>query len=61
MDGSLVFGRNTMDYTIKNTLNRSIGPTSKTVFDSGGFDYDQIGAQPVGRPQDRCSARSPRR
>jgi len=42
MDGSLVFGRNTMDYTIRNTLNRSIGPGSKTVFDSGGFDYDQL-------------------
>jgi iron complex outermembrane receptor protein len=27
---------------IENTLNRSIGPTSKTEFDAGGFSYDQL-------------------
>ena len=42
MDTSLVYGKNTMDFTIENTLNRSIGPSSKTVFDAGGFDYDQL-------------------
>ncbi len=42
MDTSLVYGRNEMEFTIENTLNRSIGPTSKTVFDAGGFDYDQV-------------------
>ena len=42
MDSSLVWGRNKMAFTIENTLNRSIGPTSKTVFDAGGFDYDQL-------------------
>ncbi|MFZ4122572.1 MAG: TonB-dependent receptor plug domain-containing protein [Caulobacterales bacterium] len=42
MDTSLVYGRNTMDFTIRNTLNRSLGPTSKTVFDAGGFEYDQL-------------------
>jgi iron complex outermembrane recepter protein len=42
MDTSLVYGNNGMDYVIRNTLNRSIGPTSKTVFDSGGFDYNQL-------------------
>ncbi|MBI1360951.1 MAG: TonB-dependent receptor [Alphaproteobacteria bacterium] len=42
MDGSLVYGNNKMDYTIKNTLNASIGPTSKTEFDSGGFQYGQV-------------------
>ena len=42
MDSSLVYGRNTMDFTIRNTLNRSLGPSSKTVFDAGGFEYDQI-------------------
>ena len=42
MDSSLVYGKNEMEFTIENTLNRSIGPTSKTVFDAGGFDYDQI-------------------
>ncbi|HEX5755113.1 MAG TPA: TonB-dependent receptor [Arenimonas sp.] len=41
MDSSLVWGRNEMAYTIENTLNASIGPSSKTVFDAGGFDYDQ--------------------
>jgi iron complex outermembrane receptor protein len=42
MDASLVWGRNKMDFTIENTLNRSLGPASKTVFDAGGFSYDQF-------------------
>jgi iron complex outermembrane receptor protein len=42
MDSSLVYGYNSMDFTIRDTLNRSIGPSSKTVFDAGGFDYDQV-------------------
>jgi iron complex outermembrane receptor protein len=42
MDSSLVYGMNDMHFTIENTLNRSIGPTSPTEFDSGGFDYDQL-------------------
>ena len=42
MDSSLVFGKNKMEFTIENTLNRSIGPSSPTVFDAGGFDYDQV-------------------
>ncbi|MBI1250711.1 MAG: TonB-dependent receptor [Alphaproteobacteria bacterium] len=42
MDTSLVYGYNSMDFTIRNTLNASIGATSKTVFDAGGFDYDQL-------------------
>ena len=42
MDSSLVYGFNSMDFTIRDTLNRSIGPTSKTVFDAGGFDYNQL-------------------
>jgi iron complex outermembrane receptor protein len=41
MDTSVVYGKNKMAFTIKNTLNRSIGPASKTVFDAGGYDYDQ--------------------
>jgi len=41
-DTSLVFGKNKMEYTIENTLNRSLGPASKTVFDAGGYDYDQL-------------------
>ncbi len=52
MDSSLVYGRNKMEFTIDHTLNRSIGPTSKTKFDAGGFDYDQLvlnvsGVRPV--------------
>lgn len=42
MDSSLSYGRNEMDFTIKNTLNRSLGPSSKRQFDAGGFDYDQL-------------------
>ncbi len=42
LDSSLVYGRNKNEFTIKNTLNRSLGTASGTVFDSGGFEYDQI-------------------
>jgi len=42
MDTSLVYGFNEMEFTIENTLNRSLGPASPTRFDSGGFDYDQL-------------------
>jgi len=47
-----VYGKNKMEFTIENTLNRSLGPASPTVFDAGGFDYDQIvlnlsGVRPV--------------
>lgn len=41
MDASIVYGMNEMAFTIENTVNRSIGPSSKTEFDAGGFDYDQ--------------------
>ncbi|MBI1340546.1 TonB-dependent receptor [bacterium] len=41
MDSSIVFGFNEMDFTIENTLNRSLGPTSPTEFRAGGFNYDQ--------------------
>ena len=41
MDSSLVWGKNAMDFTIENTLNRSIGPSSPTSFQAGGFDYSQ--------------------
>ena len=41
MDSSIVWGRNEMAFTIENTLNRSIGPSSQRVFNAGGFDYDQ--------------------
>ena len=42
MDASLSYGENQMDYTIKNTLNRSLGAASKREFDAGGFQYDQL-------------------
>lgn len=42
MDTSLVYGLNEMDFTIEDTLNRSQGIDSKTTFDAGGFDYDQL-------------------
>ena len=42
MDTSLVYGRNEMDFTIENTLNRSLGTASGTEFDAGGFAYDQL-------------------
>ena len=35
MDSSVVWGRNEMEFTIENTLNRSIGPSSQTVFNAG--------------------------
>lgn len=41
MDASLGFGKNKMQFEIENTLNRSIGPTSPTQFDAGGFSYAQ--------------------
>ena len=41
MDASLGYGKNKMQFQIENTLNRSIGPTSKTDFDAGGFSYAQ--------------------
>jgi iron complex outermembrane recepter protein len=42
LDASLVYGYNSMDFTISNTVNRSLGAASGTIFDAGGFDADQI-------------------
>ena len=41
MDASLVTGYNAMQFTIKDTLNRTYGVESATMFDAGGFDYGQ--------------------
>jgi iron complex outermembrane receptor protein len=41
MDASIGYGKNKMRFDIVNTLNSSIGPSSKTEFDAGGFAYDQ--------------------
>ena len=48
MDASLGYGKNKMAFTIENTLNRSIGPTSPTEFYAGGFSYDQLVANLTG-------------
>jgi iron complex outermembrane receptor protein len=42
MDSSLVYGKNKMEFTVENSLNRSLGTASPTEFDAGGFDYDQL-------------------
>lgn len=42
MDASLSYGKNKMMFTIKDTLNRSIGASSKKEFNAGGFSYDQL-------------------
>jgi iron complex outermembrane receptor protein len=41
LDASIVHGSNEMEFTIEDTLNRSLGPASPTVFDSGGFEHQQ--------------------
>jgi len=40
-DASGQYGNNRVDFRITNTLNRSLGPTSPTEFDSGGLQYGQ--------------------
>ena len=42
MDASLVYGYNEMMFTIVDTLNRSLGAASKTSFDAGGYDHEQV-------------------
>jgi iron complex outermembrane receptor protein len=60
MDASIVYGKNKMDYEIQNTLNRSIGASSKTVFDAGGYGYDQTVLNLTGvRKIDTASLASP--
>ncbi|NBW09600.1 MAG: TonB-dependent receptor [Caulobacteraceae bacterium] len=41
-DISAGFGRNELDYEVKNSLNASYGAASKTRFDAGGLGYDQL-------------------
>lgn len=59
MDASLVYGSNKMDFTIKDTLNRSIGPASKRVFSAGGFQYQQLVANLSGVTQYNVGLASP--
>ncbi|NBV82369.1 MAG: TonB-dependent receptor, partial [Actinobacteria bacterium] len=42
MDASVVYGYNEMMFTIVDTLNRSLGAASKTSFDAGGYDHEQV-------------------
>lgn len=59
MDASVVYGSNKMDFTIKDTLNRSLGPASKKEFDAGGFQYQQVVANLAGVKQYNVGLASP--
>ncbi|MGB0525319.1 MAG: TonB-dependent receptor [Flammeovirgaceae bacterium] len=41
-DISLNFGGNSVDYTVGNTLNRSLGQESPTNFNAGGYEFSHI-------------------
>jgi iron complex outermembrane receptor protein len=41
-DVSLVYGSNTVQYGVENSLNTSFGALSQTSFDAGEMDYDQF-------------------
>jgi iron complex outermembrane receptor protein len=41
MDASLGFGKNKMSFAVIDSPNRSIGPSSPTDMEAGGFSYDQ--------------------
>lgn len=42
LDINLVYGRNEVEYGVRNTLNASLGAASPTSFDAGGLVYDQL-------------------
>jgi iron complex outermembrane receptor protein len=42
LDANLVYGKNDLDFGVKNTINPSYGPTSPTSFKAGGLTYDQL-------------------
>ncbi|MEM1035432.1 MAG: TonB-dependent receptor [Pseudomonadota bacterium] len=41
-DFSATYGSNDLDYSVENTLNASLGPTSQTEFDAGAIRFDQL-------------------
>jgi iron complex outermembrane receptor protein len=41
-DVSAVYGSNELDYSVNNSLNASIGPTSQTSFNAGALSFDQV-------------------
>jgi iron complex outermembrane receptor protein len=43
-DFGLTFGRNEFEFGVENSLNPSLGPTSPTSFDSGGYAFEQTSA-----------------
>ena len=61
LDTSLTFGTNEMQFGVENTLNRSMGTTSPTTFDAGGFSVRPARAEFLGRARVSTSARSLRR
>lgn len=44
LDFNVGYGRNTIDYTVKNSLNATYGAASPTTFKAGGLTYDQLTA-----------------
>jgi iron complex outermembrane receptor protein len=44
LDFNVGYGRNTIDYTVKNSLNATYGAASPTRFAAGGLTYDQLTA-----------------
>ncbi len=42
IDTNFVYGKNDLDFGVKNTINPSYGPTSPTSFQAGGLTYDQL-------------------
>jgi iron complex outermembrane receptor protein len=42
LDASVGYGSNEMQFDLQNTLNRSLGTSSRTAFYAGGFGYDQF-------------------
>jgi iron complex outermembrane recepter protein len=41
-DVSLVYGSNELDYSVFDSLNVTLGPTSQTTFDAGALAFDQL-------------------
>ena len=41
-DLSVVRGSNELEYSVENSLNASLGPTSQTSFDAGSLKFDQV-------------------
>ncbi len=41
-DFSVTYGENELDYSVDNTLNASLGPTTPTTFDAGALTFSQV-------------------